>query len=91
MFLFCSYQRTIIYLFYAVKKSTAAAENSGRNIGNPPSKTIYFCRKRQAPGRSVGPAGWSSSETNLPVGTNLCGGVTSAILDVFERPQSPGW
>ena len=52
--------------------------------------TIYFRLKRQAPGEAVGYSGWSSSETNFPVGTNLCGGVTLNILGVFAIPQSPG-
>lgn len=55
--------------------------------------TIYFRLKRQAPGEAVGLAGysgWSSSETNFPVGTNLCGGVTFNILGVLAIPQSPG-
>lgn len=55
--------------------------------------TIYFRPKHQALVEAVGfdgSSGWSSSEMNFPVGTNLCGGVTSVILGVLAIPQSPG-
>lgn len=55
--------------------------------------TIYLRRKYQAPDEDSkldDSPGWSNSDTNLPVGMNLCGGVTSASLGVLANPQSPG-